>query len=184
MHSKGLTSNGLKNGHIKKKSFDSADLFDNLKKTETDMSVGQQSNGHANDEETDHKELVRRYDNYLDALDNVKNIKPDLLKRTFDDYHDHVENEFTQKMNEDMCRRLAEISNCHDLDSNVKLHQNHNESMLKVLGAEEYVFFKVLYMHWVREELERKDICLLTPCKLYIFQSLIKRKYEKTHVYS
>ena len=187
MNSKGLTSNGLTKEQMKRISLDTFELSDNNKKTETVMSADQQFQGYSDplhSDKTGKEELMREYDNYLNALDNLKNNKPDLLKRTFDDFHEKVENEFTKKMNEDMCRRLAEISNCVDIDVNVRLHESHTEQMLKVLGSEDYVFYKVLYMHWAREELEKKDIMLLTPCKLYIFQSLIKRKYDKIHTYS
>lgn len=134
-------------------------------------------------EEYQQKYIYNFYDSYVDALDNVRNTKPELLKRTFENYMESVENSYISKIHTDMCEKM-EKNNMQSLsETTVRLHKDHDMDSLKTLNFENYVLYKILYVNWVNEHIKKDDVQLLSPCRIFIIQSIIKRRYQESIVF-
>ena len=118
------------------------------------------------------------YNSYIEVLENIKISKPELVKRSFEKYMDLVEENYIDKMNEDVCQK---IKNIHDnpINSVVPIEYTYpNSDIVEALGIEFYLFYKILDMHWKMLDVKKKDILLLSPCKIFLLQSIVRRKYQ------
>lgn len=81
--------------------------------------------------------------------------------------------------------KLARIEARLDNEDNKKkyLHKDHNSSLFYQLGANNYVFYKILFQIWSNEEVIKQDIEFLSKCKLFGLRSIIKRKFGQDLVF-
>ena len=130
-------------------------------------------------EDKQQESILNFYTSYVDCLDNIRTTKPSKLKRSFDAYISMVEENYIQKMKKTVCD-LYKREFGMDIDGfSVKKHPDHPDSMFKVLNDEFYMLFKVLYIHWVGDELSKKDLQLISPCKVFMTQTIMIRKYDE-----
>lgn len=58
------------------------------------------------------------------------------------------------------------------------LHPKHSQALFKSLGANYYVFYKILSMLWNEENIDPQDLQFITKCKLLGIRSIVKRKFN------
>lgn len=118
------------------------------------------------------------YNSYIEILENINVAKPELVKRSFEKYMDVVEENYIEKMNETVCSKIKKLTN-DTIDIIVPVEYKHpNNDIVETLGTEFYVLFRILDMHWRQLNIKKKDVLLLSPCKIFLLQSIIKRKYQ------
>jgi len=117
------------------------------------------------------------YNSYVEVLENINISKPELVKRSFEQYMDVIEDKYIEKMTDDICGKIKDATNeATEVVIPVELLHETSE-MYDALGTEFYVFYKVLDMHWKQQDVQKKDLMLLSPCKIFLLQSVVKRKY-------
>lgn len=155
-----------------------------VKKTDNEFVINHKEHEcHNIIEDYQQKYIYNFYDSYMDALNNVKDTKPQLLKRTFENYMESIENTYIKNVHEDMCTKLAEKNQQNLTATTVRLHKDHSMSHIKSLTLENYVLYKILYITWVNEVVKKDDTQLLSPCRIFIIQSIIKRRYQESVVF-
>ena len=125
------------------------------------------------------KQIYDFYSSYMEVLDNINVSKPELVKRSFENYMAVVEDNYIDKINDNLCQKIKDIHE-KDINSLVPVEYTHPDNdVAKVLGMEFYVFYRVLDMHWKMLDVKKKDILLLSPCKIFLLYSIAKRKYQE-----
>lgn len=124
--------------------------------------------------EADHlKYLKQYYSNYLKILDN--NTDPKLLKRSFDQYMEIVDEKYVQSMNVKTCKTLN--GKYFKNFGNVDLDKSHKPIFLDDLGSAYYTFFKIIDFVWKQKKVLKKWLKNLSPCKIFILRCLVIRKF-------
>lgn len=118
--------------------------------------------------------LKKYYDNYLEIIQTPTD--PKLLKRTFEDYMKIVNAKYIQKVTPKTCKKLDQKYIKPNF-KNLTLDKSHKPVFLKELDSGYYVFFKIIDFIWKHKKVLKKDLKTLTPCKIFILRSLIKRKF-------
>lgn len=118
------------------------------------------------------------FDMYMYAINNVGKVDPELLKRNFDDYIETVELKFLNNIDYAFCDTNDVQPSCALGKYKANKHPDHDVEYLNELGDEFYVLFKILDVMWKNEEILHKDIEYLTPCRVFLMYSVIKRKYN------
>lgn len=134
-------------------------------------------------EDKQQESIMEFYEGYTKALDNIKNTKPGKLKRTFDEYIGIVEETYLQKMRKTVCQLYKQGFDLNRDFLEITKHPDHSESGFKALNDEFYMLFKVLYVHWIDEELTKHDAHLISPCKIFLTQTIIDRKYGNSYTF-
>lgn len=118
------------------------------------------------------------YNSYIEVLENINISKPELVKRSFEQYMSIVEDKYIETMNDKVCDKINKFTNDTIQSIVPKEYMNSKCEIGSTLGTEFYVFFRILDLHWKKQDVKKKDILLLSPCKIFLLQSIIKRKYN------
>ena len=126
--------------------------------------------------EVDYSKLREYYSMYRNMVKNTKRPNPQLIKRYFDDYMRLVESILFKGIAFSFCDyyyyNIARLC-----ARGPKKCDKRVENVLRVLGVEFYLFFKVLEMVWLGDTIEKEYIAAFTPCRTLLLYSLIKRKF-------
>ena len=117
------------------------------------------------------------YEMYLDAVENIGKVEAGLLKRAFDDYLEFVDCDYVRNISKSFCDNYPYESEMQISDTCVDIHKDHPVEVVSALSTEFYVLFKVLDKVWKNEVIKKKDIVFLTPCRVFLLHSVIKRKF-------
>ena len=115
---------------------------------------------------------------YTHAINDAGQIDPELIKRSFDDYINIIEQRFLQKLDYAYCDKSDSMPVCFRGDRRAQRHLDHLDSQINELGDEFYILFKILDMTWKNQEILLRDVEYLTPCRIFLLYSVIKRKYN------
>lgn len=122
------------------------------------------------------KTLSEFYEIYLNMSNNTQKPDPELIKRSFEDYINFVESKYVTNIGHSFCDN--NYDKCEPLLTNdTIIHKSHTKEHLDMLGIEFYALFKILDMVWKGEMIKKKDIVCLTPCRVFLLHSVIKRKF-------
>lgn len=177
---KNLTPGSLKINE-KKPLSDAPSPNNNTDKSNCDSTKNRSKNSEATQMYVDgyqQQQFHNFYNSYIEVLENINISKPELVKRSFEQYMDVIEDNYIEKMNGNICNKIKELTN-DNINNVIPVEYVHSKNeMLETLGTEFYVFFKILDLHWKQRDVKKKDILLLSPCKIFLLQSIIKRKYN------
>lgn len=134
-------------------------------------------------DEFQQKTMNRFMNTYTNILDNAKDVLPELLKRTFEDYMNSIESNYISKMNSELCDRISYLTKQDFSNTKIDLHMDHDKSHFEKLQPENYMLFKLVTVVWKGERVKERDIRLLTPCRLFILQSLVNRKFNIKYIF-
>ena len=115
---------------------------------------------------------------YINSVSECSKYDPDLIKRSFDDYEKFVNPNYIKNINKSFCNYFPNEGGLSDL-IDVERHPDHATTLFKTLTPEFYILFKVLDMLWKNEHISKKDVLYLTPCRVFILCSIIKRKFNE-----
>ena len=125
------------------------------------------------------KSFLSFYDMYHKLVNSLDKVDPQLVKRSFDDYIDRVESQYIKGISHIFCNESEEKEKQYQSIAKIIRHHDHSEHHLKVLGYDYYVLFKVIDMVWKNESIKKHDILLLTPCRVFLLNSLVKRRFKE-----
>lgn len=117
------------------------------------------------------------YNIYVDAVNSAGKNNPVLVKRAFNEYITSIEDNYLRKADRDFCDTREQTTCNLNNQLTVAKHKDHDMDHMTTLGNEFYALFKILDMVLKNESTKKRDIVVLTPCRVFLLHSVIKRKY-------
>jgi len=130
-------------------------------------------------EQLQQKSIQDFYENYIVQLDNIKNIDTSLMKRTFDEYLESVDADYVKNISSAFCEDYLYNNIEYDDLTLIKKHPDHSDLYYKSLAPEFYIILKVFDILWKNEHSSKKDVVFLSPCRVFLLRSVVKRKFDE-----
>lgn len=149
------------------------------KDTKTPLETNHDRSNNLMSECTQTESIHTFYEEYLHAISHLNAMDLELVKRNFDNYINSVEIGYLENIDKNFCDNYRPPEFCKKGSARIERHADHSEDYIESLTEEFYALFKVLDMIWKNEAVRTKDILFLTPCRIFLLNSILKRKYEE-----
>jgi len=117
------------------------------------------------------------YDMYKSLSLSVGKIDPSIIKKSFDNYIYQVEQKYTKNISQIYCDEEDLKKGYKETFKKPLEDEKLVCDQIKTLGYEYYALFKVMDKLWKNYHIELTDVLYLIPCRVFILDSLVKRKF-------